>query len=106
VKNIKLDDLHGGTNTKQSKRYFLMFLYWCCSLGKSPWEFELTNFNDFSEVTKSIIISRRKKPLAPSFFNNEISKDIDKVVLTSLELNIENRYKSGTDFLTAINQIN
>lgn len=73
--------------------------------GKSPWEFELTNFNDFSEVTKSIIISRRKKPLAPSFFNNEISKDIDKVVLKSLELNIENRYKNGADFLAAINKV-
>ena len=73
--------------------------------GKSPWELELTNFNDFSEVTKSIIISRRKKPLVPSFFNNEISKDIDKVVLTSLELNIENRYKNGADFLEAINKV-
>ena len=73
--------------------------------GKSPWELELTNFNDFSEVTKSIIISRRKKPLVPSFFNNEIPKDIDKVVLKSLELNIENRYKNGADFLAAINKV-
>jgi serine/threonine-protein kinase len=74
--------------------------------GTAPWEIELMNFSDFGEISKSIVTSRRKKPLAPSFFNNEISEDIDKVVLTSLELNIENRYKSGSDFLAAINQTN
>ena len=73
--------------------------------GTSPWEIELMSFDDFDEIRKNIISSRRKKPIAPSFFNDKISKEIDRVVQKSLELNIENRYKSGAEFLTAINKI-
>jgi hypothetical protein len=51
------------------------------------------------------MISRKKRPVPPSVFNNNISSETDNVILKSLELDIEKRYNNGIDFLDAIKEI-
>jgi hypothetical protein len=41
----------------------------------------------------------------PSFFNNEISSGLDKIILKSISLDIENRYKNSSEFLESLNEI-
>ena len=73
--------------------------------GAYPWELDLINFNDLNDITKNIMISRKKRPVPPSFFDNNISSETDNVILKSLELDIEKRYNNGIDFLDAIKEI-
>ena len=60
---------------------------------------------DKNDITKNIMISRKKRPVPPSFFDNNISSETDNVILKSLELDIEKRYNNGIDFLDAIKEI-
>jgi transitional endoplasmic reticulum ATPase len=73
--------------------------------GIPPFE-NLTNKIEENEqsIIDAIIVSRKKKPKPPSFFNNEIDQELDKIVLKSLEYNVENRYQNAVDFYEAICQ--
>tara|TARA_B100000780_G_C21117301_1_gene452153 strand:+ start:1180 stop:2037 length:858 start_codon:yes stop_codon:yes gene_type:complete len=70
--------------------------------GAMPWEVDIYEHSSLDEIVDNIMASRRKTPVLPSFYNSEIPEEIDKVVLKSLELNIEDRYNVGGDFLSAI----
>tara|TARA_B110000208_G_scaffold188639_1_gene248695 strand:+ start:3637 stop:4494 length:858 start_codon:yes stop_codon:yes gene_type:complete len=70
--------------------------------GALPWAIDVYEHSSLDEIVDNILASRRKNPVPPSFYNSEIPEEIDKVVLKSLELKIENRYTAGGDFLEAI----
>ena len=73
--------------------------------GAYPWEIDITEFCDFDDFRKQIIEARKKKPTAPSLIDSNIPKELDDIVIKSLEIDIENRYTNGMDFLKAINKI-
>jgi serine/threonine protein kinase len=73
--------------------------------GAYPWEIDISGFYDFDDFRKKIIEARKKRPTAPSLVDSKIPKELDDIVIKSLELDIENRYTNGMDFLEAINKI-
>tara|TARA_B110001450_G_C17666048_1_gene499574 strand:- start:1764 stop:2615 length:852 start_codon:yes stop_codon:yes gene_type:complete len=74
--------------------------------GMPPWEINLNECFEVENISKEITISRKKQPTPPSFFNDEISNELDNIVMKSLSLDIENRYKTGGEFLDAILKLN
>ena len=47
-------------------------------------------------------MSRKKKPVSPSTYNHHIKDKLDSIILNSLSLEIENRYKNSSEFLNEL----
>ncbi|MCB0537817.1 MAG: AAA family ATPase [Bacteroidetes bacterium] len=70
--------------------------------GALPWECEISVNDESNEIATKVISSRKKKPVKPSVFNSEVTPFIDHVILRSLSINIEERYKTALEFLEAV----
>jgi serine/threonine-protein kinase len=74
--------------------------------GVFPWSYNLSGLNGYSkDLEKQIRISRNKKPRNPSVYTSSISPELDGVVLKSLELSIEDRYRNAEEFLNDLKNI-
>ncbi len=73
--------------------------------GVSPWEVSLNESDRNEDIIDKMVISRKKKPLSPSFNNPKIPKEIDNIILKSLSLKIEDRYKNGSEFLDVLKKV-
>jgi len=75
--------------------------------GVHPWIYDFDHYthDDNEEVSKMINSGRREAPKAPSLFNAAIDEKLEKVILKSLEKNIENRYRTAASFLSALQEI-
>ena len=71
--------------------------------GVLPWE--IVYSNDEDEMVNNIFSSRKKDVVKPSFFNDDISSGLDKIILKSISLDIENRFKNSSEFLESLNEI-
>ena len=67
--------------------------------GVLPWSYDIDVFDSQDEVSKKIFISRKKKPVYPSTFNDDIDDKLNRIVLNSLSLELENRYRDSSEFL-------
>ena len=54
--------------------------------GVLPWSYDIDVFDSQDEVSKKIFISRKKKPVYPSTFNEDIDDELNRIVLNSLSL--------------------
>jgi len=73
--------------------------------GMHPWEYDFDGTeNDTEKITTMIITARRKEIQKPSFFNDGCFPNLDKVILKALSKDIEERYKTADEFLTALNK--
>ena len=72
--------------------------------GVHPWEYDFDHYtlDDNDEVAKMIHFGRRNEPKKPSIFNSNVADKLEKVVMKSLELNMENRYRTARSFLKAL----
>ena len=72
--------------------------------GVHPWEYDFDHYtlDDNEEVAKMIHFGRRNEPKKPSIFNSNVADKLEKVVMKSLELNMENRYRTARSFLKAL----
>ena len=72
--------------------------------GVHPWEYDFDHYtlDDNEEVTKMINSGRKESPKPPSFFNEDLNEKLEKVVMKSLEKNMENRYRTAGSFLKAL----
>jgi len=72
--------------------------------GVHPWEYDFGNYvlDDNEEMTKMINSARKELPKKPSIFNEQIDKNLEKVIMKSLEKNMENRYRTAASFLKAL----
>lgn len=72
--------------------------------GVHPWEYDFDHYtlDDNEEVAKMINSGRRVTTKKPSIFNNGIDDSLDKVIMKSLEKNMENRYRTAGSFLKAL----
>ncbi|HUZ60095.1 MAG TPA: AAA family ATPase [Hanamia sp.] len=73
--------------------------------GMHPWEYDFDSISDDnSEKIATMVISARKKEIKkPSFYNDGCEPYLDYVILKALSKDIEERYKSADEFLTALN---
>lgn len=72
--------------------------------GVHPWEYDFEHYtlDDNEEVSKMINAGRKEEPKKPSLFNENVDAKIEKVVMKSLEKNMENRYRIASSFLKAL----
>jgi len=73
--------------------------------GFFPWECHINGGESAEEIERKIMLSRKKKVIPASDYDEKVPKSLDKVIEKSLELDIEKRYKNASDFLNALNKI-
>jgi len=73
--------------------------------GMNPWEYDFEGIeDDAEEITTMVIKARRKEIQRPSFYNDICTPYLDNVILKALSKDIEDRYKTADEFLTALNE--
>ena len=72
--------------------------------GMHPWEYDFEDTDgDAEKITTMVITARRKQIQKPSCFNENCTPYLDYVILKALSKDIEDRYKTADEFLTALN---
>jgi len=74
--------------------------------GVHPWQYDFGHYtlDDNKEVSKMINSGRKEELKKPSHFKDEIDEKLEKVVMKSLEKNMENRYRTASSFLKALEE--
>lgn len=67
--------------------------------GKHPWNYNFKNVSDEEELKTQIILSRKNKPINPSFYNKKICIKLEKIILKSISNDKTQRYLSAKSFL-------
>lgn len=71
--------------------------------GMHPWEYDFDGTdNDTEKITTMVITARRKDIQKPSLYNDSCTPYLDNVILKAISKDIEERYKSADEFLTAL----
>ena len=71
--------------------------------GMHPWEYNFEEMNDDHDKISTMILSARKKPpCKPSDYADDCSEHLDNVILKAISLDIENRFKTASEFLAAL----
>ena len=70
--------------------------------GTSPWQYDYDNYDmsDTSDVRVMINSGRNHKPIEPNIFNDQISDKLQRIVLRSIEKDMEKRYRTAVEFLS------
>jgi len=68
--------------------------------GVHPWVYDFENIDkeDFEQLSTVIISARKAQPRKPSCYNANCNANLDKIILKSISLNLENRFKNGMEF--------
>ena len=73
--------------------------------GMHPWEYDFNDTDDdIEKITTMIITARKKEIQKPSLNNDTCTLDIDLVILKAISKDIEERYKTADEFLTALKE--
>ncbi len=74
--------------------------------GMHPWEYDFDGTdNDTEKITTMVITARKKEIQKPSLHSEGCTPYLDYVILKGLSKDIEERYKTADEFLTALNDI-
>ena len=76
--------------------------------GVHPWEYDFENYDvstPRSNMVEMISSTRRSKPKKPSLFNPSVSKNLDDIILKSLDRNMENRYRAASELFEALQNL-
>jgi serine/threonine protein kinase len=96
-----------GTYLPTSDIFSVGIILYKMITGMHPWEYDIDfSENSKDEIATKIISKRREKVTPPSFHNSESNDDLDKIILKSLEKNIEKRYSTASEFLVDIYNYN
>ncbi|MDP2365087.1 MAG: serine/threonine-protein kinase, partial [Ignavibacteria bacterium] len=71
--------------------------------GVHPWQYDFNAFGESPDEIETMILNARKTaPKKPSLLAESCSDWLDKVILTSLSRNIEDRFKNAGEFYEAL----
>jgi len=74
--------------------------------GMYPWEYDFEGIDDNIENIATMVITARKKEIQkPSFYNDSCTPYLDYVILKALSKDIEGRYKTADEFLSALKDL-
>lgn len=72
--------------------------------GRHPWEYHFDNLSDDPEdIVTRIFAARKTPPREPSFYNERCDDALDDIILKAVATDLEQRYQSPEDFLSALN---
>jgi serine/threonine protein kinase len=78
-------------------------IFYIILTGTPPYENPTNKIEENEQsAIDAIIVSRKKKPKPPSFFNNEVDQELDEIVLKALESDVTKRYQDANKFLNVI----
>ncbi|MCY4161912.1 MAG: serine/threonine-protein kinase [Flavobacteriaceae bacterium] len=86
-----------GIYLKSSDVFSIGMVFYKMLTGTLPWKIEYSNNTD--QMIDNVFIGRKEKIINPSFYNKDIPSRINDIVLKSLSLKIENRFKDSKEFL-------
>ena len=94
-----------GACTRSSDIFSAGIVLYRMLTGMLPWEYNFDpKTKDPEEISTMVLSARKKKPIPPSYFNNDCSEALDKVILKSIEVNLELRYKDAKEFNDALGE--
>lgn len=71
--------------------------------GIMPWEYDFENAGDDpNNIMTMIVVARRIPPNKPSLYCDGCHGGLDEVILQSLSIDLENRYKTAGEFIEAL----
>ena len=96
-----------GTYLPTSDIFSVGIILYKIITGMHPWEYDIDfSENSKDEIATKIISKRREKVTPPSFHNPDSNDDLDKIILKSLEKDIEKRYSTASEFLVDLYNYN
>ena len=74
--------------------------------GSSPWQYDYDKYDmsDTNDIRIMINAGRKKKPINPRTFNENISQKIERIVLRAIEKDMEKRYRTAGEFLKELSE--
>lgn len=103
------ESLSLGVTTQGSDVFSAGVVLYKMLTSQHPWEYDFDNYKNqktHEEIAIMINSSRRLNPKKPSLCNETVSKELDEIILKSLEGNMENRYRSASEFLEDLKSLN
>lgn len=101
------DECFFGVSTCASDIFSAGMVFYRMLTGMMPWEYSFeAKYNNHDEITTMILSARKKKPIPPSYFNDDCSKEVDSIILRAIEKDLDRRYKDVKDFYNDIITIN
>jgi transitional endoplasmic reticulum ATPase len=74
--------------------------------GMHPWEYDFEGIDDdIVKITTMVVTARRNEIQKPSLHNDGCTPYLDYIILKALSKDIEQRFKTADEFLTALNDI-
>ena len=72
--------------------------------GLYPWDYDFDSLNDgdIDSMATMVMKARKKNIIPPSHYNNACDDNLDRIVLTALNLDLEFRYRNAAEFLEEI----
>lgn len=88
--------------------FSLGIVFYKALTGMNPWEYDFDSYDisDKENVRTLINSGRKKSPHPPARYNPEIGKNLESIVLKSIEKDMEKRYRTATEFLMALTEVN
>lgn len=72
--------------------------------GRHPWKYNFGSLSDDpEEIVTRIFAARKTPPREPSFYNERCDDALDDIVLKALATDLEQRYRTAEEFLSALN---
>ena len=89
-----------GVQNTRSDVFSAGLIFYQMVTGIQPWSIDTSILgNNNSAIESAIFKARKKPPQKPSYFDENISKNIDEIIMTSISLEDSNRFESAQTFL-------
>jgi len=93
-----------GFQTPASDVFSAGIVFYQMITGRQAWyyDFNLINTTDKEAVETMILKTRKNKPVLPRNINGLCDEKLQSIILKSIDPKMENRFKNGGEFLSAI----
>jgi len=70
--------------------------------GVYPWQYLSSTCHSYADVSNQVLASRKNVVSKPSTYNENVSEQLDEIVMLSLEKDLSKRFRNAGEFLEAL----